>query len=93
MRAVLVPDFCGYGDAEEGNGLSGCHANEQGAPTEALDEEETGGYSEHEADAVASGEEAGGEGGEADGFGEDKGEVVAEDVDAGELLSRSQYQL
>ena len=86
MGAILVADFGGDGDAEESEGLGGGHVHEDGAAAEALDEEEGAGGGGHVGDAVCGCEEAGGEFGEADRFGEDEGEVVAEDIDAGELL-------
>ena len=87
VSAILVADLCGGRDAEESERLRGRHVHEDRAAAEALDEEQGTGRGAHEGDAVGGREEAGGEFGEADGLGEDEREVVAEDVDAGELLS------
>ena len=83
----VMADFRADGDAEEGDAHGGGHGHEEGPPAEPLDEEEGGGRGEHVEDGDAGGEDVGGEFGEADAFVEDEGEVVAEDVDAGELLA------
>ena len=80
---MFVPDLRTDGDSEEGDGLDGGHGHQQGPTAETFDEEDGGGSGEHVEDRDGAGEEARGEFGEGDGFVEDEGEVVAEDVDAG----------
>lgn len=87
VLAFVVSDLGADGDAEECDGLESCHGKEEGAASEPFDEEDTEGYGGHEADAVACCKKAGCEFGETDGLGEDEGEVVAENVDAGQLLA------
>ncbi len=53
--AGVVADFGADGDAEEGDGHGGGHGHEEGAPAEALDEEEGGGGGEHVEDGDAGG--------------------------------------
>ena len=62
--------------------MGGGHGHEEGPPAESLDEEEGGGCGKHVGYGDSGGEEAGGELGEADGFDKDKGEVIAENVNA-----------
>ena len=42
-----MADFGADGYADHGDGLGGCHGHEEGAPAEALDEEDAGGRGEH----------------------------------------------